>query len=552
VDHFKICYDNENNKRLAVYLFRFVLILFFLQTLLTASVTLQLNDEEKAWLKEHKEIRHTGDPDWLPFEAFTEDGEYIGIIADGLHVLEQKTGLKFHVLPSKRWADSLQMLRNGKVDMLTETTDSYLRKDFLFTKPFLSNSIVIIMRTRSSYVNNINQLKDKKIVMIRDYGYVHKIEKKYSDIHFYKVDNIQEGLEDIATGKYDAMLVTMALGSYAIHSMQLSNVQIVGKTEFSTQLGFAVNKKNAPLVSILNKAFATVGEHTRQQILSNWITHKYVEKIDYKLIWQILLISFLIIAGTLFWSWRLKQEIKRRIKLEKENQEMLFQQAKHAALGEMMDAVAHQWKQPLNAITMLSELLLLEEKDGCVCDKYLQDYKKEIDTQVEHLLVTLSEFRSFFRPDKHAQNVQLLEIINSVELLVKDELMKNTIALEVLCPDDIYIKVIKNEFKHILLNLISNAKDAFIENNISNRKIRIVASQNEDEVILEVSDNAGSIKEEILPYIFESNVTSKPEGKGSGIGLYMSKQIADKMSAELSVKNTAKGALFTLITKRSV
>ncbi|MBA1433429.1 MAG: transporter substrate-binding domain-containing protein [Epsilonproteobacteria bacterium] len=174
--------------------------------------------------------------------------------------------------------------------------------------------------------------------MIKDYGYVHKIEQKYKDIHFYKVNNIQEGLEDIATGKYDAMLVTMALGSYAIHTMQLSNLQIVGKTEFSTQLGFAIAKENAPLVSILNKAFKTIDEHTKQAILSQWITHKYAEKIDYKLIWQIALVSFLIIAGALLWSWRLKQEIKRRIKLEKENQEMLVQQAKHAALGEMMDA----------------------------------------------------------------------------------------------------------------------------------------------------------------------------------------------------------------------
>jgi C4-dicarboxylate-specific signal transduction histidine kinase len=539
-------------KRSAVYLFRIIGLMLLLQLYAFASITLTLTQEEKAWLSKHKEILHTGDPDWLPFEAFTEDGEYIGIIADGLRVLEEKTGLQFRIIPSKTWSQSLQMLRSGKVDMLTETTDSYLKKDFLFTKPFLKNSIIIIMRTRSSYVNNIDQLKEKKIVMIKDYGYVHKIEKKYKNIHFYKVKNIQEGLEDIATGKYDAMLVTMALGSYAIHTMQLSNVQIVGKTEFSTQLGFAVNKKNAPLVGILNKALATIDEHTRQKILSNWITHKYVEKIDYKLIGQIAFVSFLIIAGTLLWSWRLKREIKRRIKLEKENQEMLFQQAKHAALGEMMDAVAHQWKQPLNAITMLSELLLLEEQDGCVSDKYLQDYKKEIDTQVEHLLITLSEFRSFFRPNKEPENVQLLDIINSIRLLVKDELMKNTIALEVLYPDDIYIKAIKNEFKHILLNLINNAKDAFIEKGIQNRKIRIVASQREDEVILEVSDNAGGIDEKILPHIFEANVTSKPEGKGSGIGLYMSKQIADKMSADLRVKNTKEGALFTLVIKKSI
>ena len=516
---------------------------------LFASNSLELNDEEQVWLTKHKIIKHTGDPDWLPFEAFTENGEYIGIIADALDVITNKTGLKFQELPSTSWNQSLAMFKDDKVDMLTETTDSYLKKDYLFTKAFLSNSIIIIMRTRSSYVDSINQLKDKKIVMIKDYGYVHKIEQKYKNIHFYKVHDIQEGLEDIATGKYDALLATMALGSYAIHTMQLSNIQIVGKTEFSTQVGFAIHKKDKPLIGILNKAFKVIDEPTKQAILSNWITHKYVEKIDYKLIWQITIISFLIILGALLWSWRLKKEIQRRIKLEKENQEMLVQQAKHAALGEMMDAVAHQWKQPLNAITMLSELLILEEKDGFVSSKYLQEYKKDMDIQVNHLLTTLSEFRSFFRPDKEAEDINLLQIINSVELLVKDELMKHSITLVVNCADNISIKVIKNEFKHILLNLINNSKDAFIERNIQKRKITITVTQNDQETILEFRDNAGGIPKKILPHIFEANVTSKSEEKGSGIGLYMSKQIAEKMSAELSVTNIAKGAMFTLIMK---
>jgi polar amino acid transport system substrate-binding protein/two-component system sensor histidine kinase EvgS len=539
----------KKQKGMDMHIFRWLVLCALFSVTLFASNSFHLNDEEKAWLAKHKFIKHTGDPDWLPFEAFSQNGEYIGIISDGLSVIEANTGLKFKTLPSHSWDESLEMLKSGKVDMLTETTDSYLKKKYLFTKPFLSNSIVIIMRTRSSYVDNIAQLKEKKIVMIKDYGYVHKIEKRYRDIHFYKVKNIQEGLEAVATGKYDAMLVTMALGSYAIHAMQLSNVQIVGKTEFTTQVGFAIDPKNKPLVSILNKAFATIDEPTKQAILSNWITHKYVEKIDYKLIWQIVIISFLIIVAALAWSLRLKKEIQRRIKLEKENQEMLVQQAKHAALGEMMDAVAHQWKQPLNAITMLNELLLLEEKDGCVPEEYLLQYKKDMDIQVNHLLNTLSEFRSFFRPDKEAQEVKLLELIKSVQLLVKDELMKNSIELSVICDPDISIKVIKNEFKHILLNLISNSKDAFIENGIKERKINITVSQNEKETIIEFKDNAGGIPQKILPHIFEANVTSKPEGKGSGIGLYMSKQIAQKMSAKLDVRNIAKGAMFTLVIK---
>ncbi len=97
------------------------------------------------------------------------------------------------------------------------------------------------------------------------------------------------------------MLATMALGSYTIREMQLSNLRVVGKTEFLTQLGFAINREYAPLVGIINKV--RVDEQTKQEILGKWVIQKYVEKTDYTLIWQIAGIALLIIFGTLFWGF---------------------------------------------------------------------------------------------------------------------------------------------------------------------------------------------------------------------------------------------------------
>ena len=239
-------------------------------------------------------------------------------------------------------------------------------------------------------------------------------------------------------------------------------------------------------------------------------------------------------------------EQEKEFELRMHNERMLAKQAKNAALGEMMDAVAHQWKQPLNAITMLTDILIMEYEEGIVDEAYLEEYRKTMWSQVDHLLTTLNEFRSFFRPDKETELFNLMETINAVLLLVKDELLKYTIRVTVTCSEDIQINVIKNEFKHILLNMISNAKDAFVENEISPREIKINVSKDEHVVTIEVSDNAGGIPLKVLPDIFKANVTSKEEGKGTGIGLYMSKQIADKMSADLSAENKSKGALFTL------
>ena len=523
-----------------------LVLLFIFSNALFAYELQSLNSDEKVWIQNHQNIKFTGDPNWLPFEAFNADGKYIGIVADFLEIIENRTGLVFEKVPSKNWTESITLLRTHQVQMMTVTKDLDIGNNFLITNRFLENKIVVVMRSGNNYVNNIASLKDKTIVVIKDYGYIQKIRHKYPNYKFVEVDNVNEGLYAVAEGKYDAMLVTMSLGSFMITDLQLSNISVVGKTEFSTALAFRIDANYAPLVGIINKVLKTIDEKTKQKILKKWINKEYVEKIDYTLLWQIAFVLSLIIVGTLFWSLRLKREIARRVILEKENAKMLAQQAKHAALGEMMDAVAHQWKQPLNAISMMNELLLMEFEDKTLNKEYLLEYQKDMNTQVEHLLSTLSEFRTFFRPDKKAEKFNVLESIEGVLLLVKDDLLKHTITVEVQCEKTIFIDVIKNEFKHILLNFLSNARDAFVENNIENRVVKICVKEEKEFTLVEVSDNAGGIPQDILPTIFEANVTSKEEGKGTGIGLYMSQQIAAKMSAKLSVENLKEGAIFKL------
>ncbi|OQX58733.1 MAG: hypothetical protein B5M52_04845 [Helicobacteraceae bacterium 4484_230] len=278
---------------------------------------IRFNMKEKEWIKEHNTIRFTGDPDWLPFEAFNNNGDYIGIVADLLDIVEKRTGLSIHKIPTKSWSESLELFTSRQVDMLTETTDSELRNSYIFTDSYLSSPIIIIMDRDHNYVEKLDDIKDQKIALIKNYGYTSKIEKRYPYINFFKVENVQDGLNAISEGKYDAMLCTMALGGYMITKMQLNDIKIVGKTEFTTELGFAIHKDAPQLVSILNKAFKSIDQKTMQEILFKWVTFKYVEKVDYTLIYQMAFAAFLLISGTLFWNRRLKDEITRRITLQK-------------------------------------------------------------------------------------------------------------------------------------------------------------------------------------------------------------------------------------------
>jgi signal transduction histidine kinase len=237
-------------------------------------------------------------------------------------------------------------------------------------------------------------------------------------------------------------------------------------------------------------------------------------------------------------------EQEKEFDLRMHNERMLAKQAKNAALGEMMDAVAHQWKQPLNALTMYLELLKSDFDDGVVDKGYIKEMQEGMDAQINHMVTTLSEFRNFFRPNNSSVKFNLLKTLNSVMFLTKDEFLKNQIEIKIDVDEDIIIKGNENEFKHLILNIINNAKDAFNENTLSKRIIEIKANKTAEFLSIDICDNAGGIPKSVINHIFESNFTTKKEGKGTGIGLYMSMQIVKKMGGELSVTNKDSGACF--------
>jgi len=228
---------------------------------------------------------------------------------------------------------------------------------------------------------------------------------------------------------------------------------------------------------------------------------------------------------------------------------MLAQQSKMASMGEMMDAVAHQWKQPLNSLSMMNDMLKDDFKDGLVDEEYIDDVTQTTQIQIAHMVDTLSEFRDFFRPSKAYADFSLKECIDSVQVLMKDELMKNTINLSIEIEKDIILYGLANEFKHLFLNLLSNSIDAFNERNMSNREITITSTLKEKNAIIEVEDNAKGIPNHIIADIFKPNITTKAEGKGTGIGLYMSSQIVQKHHGVIEVKNANNGAVFRITIK---
>ena len=246
----------------------------------------------------------------------------------------------------------------------------------------------------------------------------------------------------------------------------------------------------------------------------------------------------------------LKAEVARQVKANREKDALMFAQSKLAAMGELFDAVAHQWKQPLSIMSVYAMELQLLDSDNLQEDT-LNELAQKFNAQIEHLNTTLRDFRSFFRNDGSSESFSLLDAVKKVLHLIEGEIKKYALTIDIAIDSDIKLLGKEDEFKHVILNLINNARDAFEERAINERHITLSATYDEKEITLSVEDNAGGIPKAIIDDIFKANVTSKAPGKGTGIGLYMSKMIVEKMRGTIRVQSEAGHTTFILSFPRA-
>lgn len=252
------------------------------------------------------------------------------------------------------------------------------------------------------------------------------------------------------------------------------------------------------------------------------------------------------------YKFSLEMKVKEQLNELRTKDLLIAQQARMAAMGEMIDIIAHQWKQPLNNIKMRSELLsIYETPDGMIEYKYIEEYRNNLSSKLKHLLDTLDEFRNFFRPNYNIKVLSLQSILQSITILLKDELIQNTVNVSIQCDDSLYIEANENDIKHLFINLIKNSIDEMIKSEIkyNQRKISIICDGCDDRITINVSDSGKGVADEILPHLFDLNFTTKEDIGGSGVGLYMCKQIVQKYDGEISVTNKVgdtTGALFSI------
>jgi len=264
--------------------------------------------------------------------------------------------------------------------------------------------------------------------------------------------------------------------------------------------------------------------------------NKY-QKLEYLMI-IMTLVSLMLI------SWVVYVNATNVIKIDRQ----LMQQARSAQMGDMIGNIAHQWRQPLNTIGLIiQKLKFYNDNNFLDDDKLNKSVEKSMDI-INGMSKTIDDFRNFFAPNKEKELFSLNDVLKDTYSIVEDVFEENLIDFKIDMYDgDLEVKGYRNEFSQVILNLISNSKDVLLENENTSSYVQITSKKIENRVLITCCDNGGGIDDELIDKVFNPYFTTKEEGNGTGIGLYMSREIIEKhMDGKMSVFNTDVGVCFSI------
>lgn len=269
---------------------------------------------------------------------------------------------------------------------------------------------------------------------------------------------------------------------------------------------------------------------------------------------------------------KLKNMVELETGLRQKNEQLLFEQQKFVDMGRMVNAIAHQWRQPLNIIGLAVQSYVIGQREGNLDMEEANEFEEKIMTMLQHMSTTIDDFRNFFRADKTEKQFSIITSMVEVIRLINAQMKYNGISLNYTCrsgsdifvyaegvcenpgklADTAIVSGFPGEMKQAVLNIIQNAKDAIIKEiragKINEGIIDIILETDEHEISFSISDNGGGIDEAVMARMFEPYFTTKQNEEGTGIGLYMTRAIIENhMKGRISASNTIEGAMFTVV-----
>ncbi|MGJ0358225.1 transporter substrate-binding domain-containing protein [Aliarcobacter cryaerophilus] len=526
------------------------------------NTNLELTLKEKEFIeKTHFNIAIT--KNWYPFSFEEDNNKALGISSEFWEIIVKKLNLKTSNTFFNSFDEQIKSFQSGKSDIIFSAGESESRKKFAyFSNEYLKFPISIVTKKDEHFIENLDEIINKKIAVGNNFTAHNLLKEKYPNLDLVLVNNVEEGLNLVSKNQVFAFVDIKPILTYNIAKFSFKDLKVSGNSGIDFSLKIMVRKELKDLIPILNKTIATIPASEVITIVNSWNNVKFQTSIDYTIVWILTFVVFFSIIAFIhrtvtlnILNKKLKYTVEEKTKelrylnenlqitIDKKTKELLEkeailnQQAKMAAMGEMIENIAHQWRQPLSVISTISSSLKIKREMNMLDDKEFYEALQSINRTSQHLSNTIDDFRNFFSPNKEINKFYISELIKKSKDLIKSRFDKfNIKVIENI--DDIEILSYQNELFQVILNLFSNSIDVLSSNEIEDKIIHIKIYQDENNLCIEFLDNGGGIKDEFINRVFEPYFTTKHKSQGTGIGLYMSLEIVTKhLNGEISVKN---------------
>lgn len=535
---------------------------------------LTLTPEEETWIKEHPVIRLAPDPDFAPIEYFDEKGNYRGIAADFVALLEKKLPLRFEIVHCENWSEVVQGAKDRTIDMFGAAAPTPERLGYMmFSKPYVEFPAVVLVRDSEKEFPRLNNLFGKRIAVVANYADHEYMKRAYPNIPLDVVPDISSGLRQVSFGKVDAMILNIASASYFIAKDGIGNLKVSEDTDFIYDFSFAIRNDWPLLQTILDKGLAAITPQERKAVIDNWLslgkgswTPSPVFMLN-----AVATVSIVVLLIFLQWNRSLKSQVEQRTKelqseleeriLAEQEKEKLQQQVnrskKMEALGLLAGGVAHDLNNILSGVSGYAELLLLKLPRDSPFLKHAQ----AIHDSGQRAAAVVADMLTISR--NAASNKQTANLNRLVEEYLYSpehaELMKRFPEVEVereLAADLLNVICSDVHIKKVIMNLVANAVEATkvgrvklaTENCYIDRPFGLYQDVAIGEyVLLRICDSGPGIADEDIEHIFEPFFTRKKMGhSGTGLGLAVVWNAVQDHEGYVEIESQAQGTCFNV------
>ena len=487
---------------------------------------------------------------------FRENGKLKGLSIDIIKHINKKLQFTLKYTYVNSFAQALEYIKEKKCDTILTAGNTFDTSNIIkSTTPIYSFDLAIITRKDIPIVSSLTSILNKEIAIKKESIFAKQIKTIYPNTPVIETLDDKESFKMITENKAYFTLSPHIIASYYLSKYAINDLYISRYTNIPYTINMAVHKNNQELLNTLNFHLDNIPEDVKENILTKWTKAPIKEAFDYSFMGNIFLVILFIISVIIYRQIILKKYNKKlQVKIDAEitknelKTKQLIEQSKLAQMGELINMIAHQWRQPLASISAVTNNLLLKQhlQKKMSTKEHIEELTSIIDYS-KYMSKTIDDFINLYQKDKIKEQTTLESIVETSLSIISTSFQKNRISINKDFMANIKILTYPSELNQVVLNLLKNSEDAFIRQKISSPKILISTYIDTDKIYLTIEDNAGGIKEENLKKVFEPYFSTKESKEGSGLGLYMSKTIVeDNCQGVLTALNTNDGIKFII------